>query len=156
MQVTPESRDLLQNLMNLQLLKNLLVLSGTQDSFNMFVKTSYLSLPSDTLICSRLPNSSFAQSVFILHSHQHLYLPIGLIPSSYLTRNLHEIISSPTFITCVIMAAMPQITFKKGITVISKTNFGGGTNLIGMMIWNTTRDSAALCFNRRSCCKYCQ
>jgi hypothetical protein len=32
------------------------------------------------------------------------------------------------------MAAMPQITFKKGITVISKTNFGGGTNLIGMMI----------------------
>ena len=98
--LTPWCRVLLEKLTGLQLVKKFHAFHGTRKFITALTSVRHLSLSWASPIQSIYPHPTSWRSILILITHLSLGLPCGLFPSSFLTKTLYTLLSSPVCATC--------------------------------------------------------
>jgi hypothetical protein len=148
MELTPEGRVLLQNLMTLKLLKNFLVLSGARDSFNTHNNLTHVFI-------LRHINKLYSVQFFVCTICFHIRLTLTS-SSSCKFRSFKFWYQKPVWTYLLTHAYHVRYYWykcrswrlrKNKTYSISKTKFEVGINIRGIMIRNITADHAAICCN---------
>ena len=87
--LTPWCRDLLEQLTDLQLVRNFPASHGTRRFITALTSVRYLSLSWTSPIQSIYPHPTSWRSILILSTLQRLGLPSGLLPCGFPTKTLY-------------------------------------------------------------------